>query len=472
MGQKSDRRVRRGRALLVAAAVVPSALIFQFLPGERPAHAQTRRPNVLIVVTDDQRVDTDEAIPNTLVWLQRNGVTFENAFATTPVCCPARSSIFTGRYVHNHGVLHNSDAGELDHRSTLQRYLQGVGYRTGTFGKFLNSWKVRLNPPYFHRWGITPRSTKYYNAPVNLDGRVRNVPSYFTTFISNQAVSFLKGAEREDGRPWFLYLAPVAPHGPFTPEPKYRLWPFSHWDGNPAVFEDNPSVDPEGRSDKPEDVREAGFTFEKAQNVRRQQLRSTKSVDDMMGRLRGTLARLGEIRNTLVIFISDNGFLWAEHGLNGKSQPYDPSVRVPFFMSWPARGLSGSDARLVANIDIVPTVLDAAGVSPDPRFPVDGKSLLDKSSEREELLFELWARDRENRSVPSWASLRSSSYVYTEYYNELGLITFREYYDLTEDPWELRNLFGDLDPSNDPLDFLGLSLRLAGYRGCSGGECP
>jgi arylsulfatase A-like enzyme len=210
----------------------------------------------------------------------------------------------------------------------------------------------------------------------------------------------------------------------------------------------------------------------KGAHVRRVQLRTLMSVDDMVGELFARLDALGEAEDTLAIFLSDNGLLWAEHGLYGtKRYPYLPSIDITMFLRWPGRVDEGVvDDRLAANIDIAPTVFQAAGLTPPTDPPMDGASLLEPSS-RERLLLEYFVSPDEP-VVPTWAGTITDRYEYVEWYGGGGsAITFREYYDLRRDPWQLRNLFGDRSATNDP-DVGPLHAHVVADRTCAGVDCP
>lgn len=437
----------------------------QTTPASPPAaRAQTLRPNILIIVTDDQRADTLSVMPKMRKRFKDGGIRFSQAFATTPLCCPARASIFTGRYVHNHGVESNSDAVLLDHRSTFQRYLQEAGYQTAITGKLFNSWDLSEDPPYFDKWAIFKGG--YYNWPFNVNGTQRTIPKYSTDYIAAKSLDFLRKFEDEDSRPWLLYVAPYAPHALFIAEQDYAEAPVSRWKGNPAVFE-------EDRTDKPPSVQIRNETFEDGRSDRRLQLRTLMSVDDLVGRIFRTMRGLDENRSTLAFYLSDNGYMWAEHGLYDKGVPYTQSIGIPMLMRWPGvlpRGVV--DSRLVANIDIAPTVLQAAGIVRDPAYPMDGRSLLDPSSQRERILTE-YMNSGNTMTPPTWASLRTDSVQYVEYFKD-GKKIFREYYDLGNDPWQLVNLLGDDDSSNDPAaqTLRALSEQLALDRRCEWVTCP
>jgi arylsulfatase A-like enzyme len=172
------------------AIVTAQAGTFPAAPAIAPLEAE--RPNVLLVVTDDQRAGTMVAMPKTLQWLRAGGVEFTQAYVTTPSCCPSRASIFTGRYVHNHGVRQQRLGANLDHRSTVQRQLQAAGYFTAMAGKFLNRWNLGTRPPYFGRYAVA--NGGYYNAAWGIDGVVKRVPTYTTTFIGEKAIEFLSSS--------------------------------------------------------------------------------------------------------------------------------------------------------------------------------------------------------------------------------------------------------------------------------------
>ncbi|MDQ3954051.1 MAG: sulfatase [Actinomycetota bacterium] len=443
-------------ALLLAAAAATS----------RPPHAagaKSKRPNILLVITDDQRSGLS-VMPQTRRLLGRNGVTFADAYAPTPLCCPARASIFTGRYAHNHGVRKNAEFHFLNHDKTLQRYLDEAGYRTGIIGKFFSRWPLRKPPPHFDKYIIRKPTNDYFHSVFSRNGKRRIVNRYTTNFISDKAEDFLRGADkRSDSRPWLLTVTPQAPHTPFTPARKYETWEPPRWEGNPALEEDD-------KSDKPPYVQGAEAPPRRGHNIRRKQFRTLQSVDDMMGDLGSTLHKLDEMSNTLIIFVSDNGLMWAEHGLLKKGLPYQQSIGVPMLMRWDGHLKAGSvDKRLVSLVDLAPTILAAAGLEDRPAGRLDGRSLLNGKWERTRSLHEYWAPDGENRG--DWAALHTKDYQYNEYYDQAGNVIFREYYDLNADPWELENLLGDLNPLNDP-DVAALSEKLADDRSCRGPSCP
>jgi arylsulfatase A-like enzyme len=462
------RRIKQTRWLAQVAALtlILVAPVATLQDGNGAAAAPAGAPNVLVIVTDDQPIGTMFAMPKTVQWLRSGGVEFQQAYVTTPSCCPSRASIFSGRYVHNHGVRQQRLGANLDHRSTLQRHLKNNGYFTAMAGKFLNQWNLGTRPPYFDRYAVA--NGGYYDTAWGVDGVVKRVATYTTTFIGDKAIEYLSAFERaDDARPWFVYLATFAPHKPRTPEPKYADMTFGSWPGNPAV---NENV-----SDKPGYVRwRQPVANSTIQQIRTEQLRTLKSVDDMVDRVLRTLQAGGELDNTLVIYLSDNGYMWGQHRLaDFKFVPYTESVRVPFFARWPGHLAGGTtDDRLVANIDIKPTVLAAAGIAADPAYPMDGRSLLSAGG-RSRLLTEYFYDKINAPGIQTWAATRTRTYQYIENYNQPALNggTFREYYDLVNDPWMLTNLYRDGNPSNDP-PIAPLSSALAADRQCSGVNCP
>jgi arylsulfatase A-like enzyme len=458
----------RGRQLAGAVVVAVAALGVVAVAAARSAGgpggqaAQRARPNVLVIVTDDARAETLEAMPKTRRWIADAGVTYTNGFATTPSCCPSRASIFSGRYVHNHGVLRQQLADHLDQGTTLASELRDAGYATAMAGKFLNRWPLERPPPGFDRYALA--NGGYYDQTWAVDGATRRVPTYSTTFIGDRALAFLDERAADDARPWFLYLATFAPHDPRVPEPKYATASF-------------PALDPVGPSatapvaGKPRYLADrTGGRLAEAAKVRTGQLRTLLSVDDLVDRVLGRLQAAGELDSTLVFFLSDNGYSWGEHRHVGKFVPYTESVKVPFVVRWPGRLPAGTtDDRLVATIDIKPTVLEAAGVRPRDGEVVDGRSLLD-GRRRDRLLLEYW-RDQANApGIRDWAALRTPTWQYIEDYDQPGGGTFREFYDLTSDPGMDRNLLADDDPANDPP--ASVAADLAAARTCAGTGCP
>ncbi|MDQ3982768.1 MAG: sulfatase [Actinomycetota bacterium] len=429
--------------------------------GAAPASPEEapRPPNILLIITDDQRAaGSMQALPKVRKLFGRGGRTFTNAFATTPLCCPSRASIVSGKYAHNHGVHTNDDGMDLDPAATVQRRLQDAGYRTALVGKYLNRWDRTVQPRGFHKYALWLRGI-YRHSSWLFNGGVRRPDGYTTTLMTGFAERFLRGFERHDDDPWYLWLAPNAPHSPYAAEHSYKGARTEGWDGNPATRDRDVS-------DEPRFIERSQNSMEHARRVRRKQLRTLYSVDDQVEQVFRVLRELGEEEDTLAIFMSDNGFLWGEHGIVGKRYAYTQSIQIPLLVRWPGHVEPGSvDDRLAANVDLAPTLLDAAGALPPDEL--DGTSLLGDQT-RERLLIEQWGD--EETYVPTMAALRTSDYQYVEYYAGRRIVA-REYYDLARDPWQRRNLLGDGDLGNDP-DVEALSRALGADRRCSGRSCP
>jgi arylsulfatase A-like enzyme len=456
----SSTTTTRGRRGALALSFALAILIPNYAGVARSAAVVADpRPNILIVMTDDQRGGL-AVMPQTKAWLKEGGVRYPKAISTTPTCCPSRASLVTGLYAHNHGVLKNggSSGALLDQSLTLQSVLQADGYRTGFFGKFLHGIPLHVDPKYFDSWAVAKSGT-YYNGEWNVDGTQLTVPTYSTEFIDQQVKAFTGVAP---DAPWFAIAAPHAPHGPWTPAVQYADAPISEWKGNPAVFEKD-------RSDKPPWVRRRAATFERGSAHREMQLRTLLSVDDMMASIHDHLELTGQLDNTLVFYLSDNGYLWSEHRLQGKDHPYLQSVRVPFLASWPGHLPAGQTSqRLVANIDIAPTVYAASGSSPP--VELDGRSLLDAEWDHRRIHAEHWCNVNICRY---WASTIRRRSQYIEYYTTASMKTlaFREFYRLDKDPWQLVNLLRDGKPGNVP-NLKALHERVKMDLTCSGTECP
>jgi arylsulfatase A-like enzyme len=391
------------------------------------------RPNVLLIITDDQRLDGSMAVmPSTWHEFGDRGTQFDNAYVTTPLCCPSRASIFSGKYPHNHGVRTNGGRG-FDPSETWQRQLHDAGYFTGLFGKYFVE-VTATQAPYWDRAANTP-------AVDPNDG----------AWLAGQADSFLAQAEDDDARPWALVLATTNPHGPWDGRPQ-TFRPLPPWQPPPSFQEQdlsdkNPAVSAEAARFVP---RGDGWPIE----VRDGQRTELEQADEMVTSVMGTLDRLDERRDTLAIFVSDNGYLWGEHGLYHKLWPYLESVRVPMMMSWPGHVAEGAhDTRIVANIDLAPTIMQAAGVTPGYR--PDGRSLF-SSYDRPWLLLEGPLDPLDH--VPDWTSLVDEHQQYIEWGDG-----FVEHYSLDADPYELQ-----AQNAPDPQ----LSARLAAAAACAGSDCP
>ncbi|HEY0397008.1 MAG TPA: sulfatase, partial [Acidimicrobiia bacterium] len=453
------------------------------------------KPNILFVLVDDARaegvMDRPDVLVKTKKWLAEAGTTFDNGYATTSLCCPERATIWSGRMPHNHQVVDNYSGDNLDRDWISPRYLHDDGYRTALVGKFITDWTFRYEPPHFDQYAAFQGG--YVNAPfwVKDPGATTHTwvtAPYSTDFIADKAVQYIDGFAADPSHPWFMQVAPHAPHNNMEATPTacdlHTLynWP-ARYDTTPVpAFAPSPAVTVEGdnnhaaKADKVPYIRNNSFPSSCGAVTYEGQMKTLLAVDDMVDRLMATLQHNGELSNTLVIFTSDNGFAHGDRGLTSKGMPYSEHINVPLMARWDGVLPAGVvDHRLVGGEDFLPTYLDAAGYTPpELRYPLDGRSFLPGRPARDEKLLEFGPVGRAtpagykgHRGIPTWATLRTAGYQYIEYYDTDNVtVTFREYYDLRADPWELRNLLADTDPHNDP-DVDGLSARLRQSERCA-----
>jgi len=393
-----------------------------------PARAAAGDPNILIFLTDDQRLDyTMAMMPTARHYFGDGGTRFSRAYVTTPLCCPSRASIFSGRYAHNTGVTTNDGGAGFDARDTWEHYLHNHGYYTGLIGKYLNGVPTET-APYFD---YTDEATNY--GP----GEVAAITASASTF-------FDRAANRD--QPWALEIAAYSPHDPWDNYPTDPL-PIPPYSPLPSYLEAD-------RSDKSPYVQSRWPTDAAVATSYQGQMREVQAADEELGNviqiIRGH--RLGG--NLLSFFLSDNGYLWGEHGLMAKRWPYRESVQVPFYMRWPGHvGAGAVDNRLVANIDIAPTIFEATSITPG--YTVDGRSLVGGTA-RKWLLLEWPAAGYLN--MPLWRSYVDAERQYIKWGDG-----WREFYDLRTDPWEM-------EASNSDRPFLDAVLSSAAT--CAGASCP
>ena len=448
-GPTAPTRRRLTPALLLVAGLGAAGLLAAPSPvGE--TQGAPPPPNVLVIVTDDQRRGTMAAMPKTRQIFQGGGVRLTNGLVTTPQCCPSRASIFTGQYVHNHGVTEIARSDELDPTETLQYHLKQAGYRTALFGKFLKGPRQRRKPPYFDRAFMAASKDYDLHHPTQ------------DYFHARRAVRFLRDLGREDAdEPWALFVNFRSPHPPFIPARRYSDAPV------PGGYEATPAVRERHFGDKNPQFRKARRPWDRRQATatRRGHMRMLMSVDDGVDRIFNELRRSGEVADTLAFYTSDNGFFWGEHGIQtGKFLPYREAVEVPFYIRWPGRLPRGTtDRRLAANIDIAPTIYDAVGIAPS--YVPDGRSLLG-SDVREWLLLE-----GPGGSVRRWPRWNDAYYDGRRHF-----IRWRngheEYYDLRHDPWELEGRFFEGPKHRTRIDPRPFRDALDAAADCTGPSCP
>ncbi|MQA99011.1 MAG: sulfatase-like hydrolase/transferase [Actinobacteria bacterium] len=426
-----------------------------------------RPPNILVILTDDQPIGLMHAMPKTQRLFEQQGVSFTEAYATTPQCCPSRASILSGRYAHHHGVLNNTRgwAEKLDPETSVAKYLKDEEYETAIFGKYLNLWPEGMDPPYFDSFSILTGGGGHYSGGTwNVQGESRVIDKYSTTYVEENGLRFLKSQRDQDG-PWALFLWVSAPHTPTTPEPRYE-------DAETRPLPRDPSRWETDISDKPAIVTKRQASKAATRDNHRAQQLTLMSVDDMVGQVFDELRSQEAADNTLAFFLSDNGYLFGEHGMRGKSVPYLPAAKIPLMVRYPERlEPSGPNDSLVANLDVAATIMDAA-TGKIPRT-MEGRSLLDVAGGerlREHLLLEHFGI--EQKGIPPWASIVTQDFQYNEYYDSSGKRIASEYYDLREDPYQLNNLLAQGATMPSEANVGRLSRRLVTYRFCAGQSCP
>ena len=407
------------------------------------------QPNIVVIVSDDQRYDELTHMPIVQSELIGQGVKFSNGFVSNPLCCPSRVSMLTGRYSHSTGVYSNGgDFGgflafdEGQDTGTMAAWLDDAGYETGLVGKYLNHYgpnPTMYIPPGWDRWVTFDETNgQYYNYDLNVDGETVSFGSdaldYSTDVLARYADSFIENAPPD--RPLCLFFTPYAPHGPSTPPPRYE----GAFTNEPGLRP--PSFNEADVSDKPAYIRNlrplGSKKIASGDTHYRRVLESLLGVDDAVGTIIGALEETGRLENTLIFYISDNGVLEGEHRWGFKVVPYDESIRVPFIVRWDRLAdTPRTDSDLVLNVDIAPTVAQAAE-APAPGF--DGNSLLpqltgESTTGRSSILLESYTYARPDGSVvPSYCGIRTKSRLFVHY-----ATGEEEYYTLTTDPYQLRN---------------------------------
>ena len=436
-------------------AVVVSILVLSVFGIEPESAAGLEKPNFVFVLTDDMRKDDLQFVPQTRRLLGGSGATFDNAFVTFAMCCPSRASILTGLYPHNHKILRNEarlGGGEpafrhLDH-STLATWLDAAGYQTAYFGKYFNDYKGSYRPPGWDVWHAQgnpsiPRGT------------------HETDFYAQLSEQFVRDSAGP-GAPFLAYVAPHTPHPPANPPARYQK-------GFPNLRAPRtPAYDEKNVSDKPPWIR----TLDRLSTAERNELdleyrnraRELGTVDDLVGKLVGTLRATGELDNTYFIFTSDNGFRFGEHRMPPrKSTAYEPDIRVPLLVRGPGVTAGRNVNQMVINNDFAPTMADLAGVR--PTRTVDGRSFApllrgNRPLWRTAFLVE----NPTGEVVPPYRAVRTDDRKKMVQYYTKGV---REVYDLRSDPMELKNI-QDAMPKKAVSR---LQKRINALKDCSGTRC-
>jgi N-acetylglucosamine-6-sulfatase len=454
--------------------------------GGEPAQVQAERPNVVVLMTDDQTLESTRVMPGVRRTLAERGTTFRRSFVSFALCCPSRATFLTGQYAHNHGVLGNRPPtggyGRLDTAETLPVWLERAGYRTMHVGKFLNRYGLDRPatevPPGWEEWhaSVDPLTYEYYGTMLNENGTLRTYGSaYSTDLYARRAVELIRRAAAGE-RPFFLSVGFLAPHaggprelddpaGVTTPvaAPRHR----GRFAAEPLPRGVRAAFDEADMSDKPAYLRarppiSADLAAAIEENYR-QRLESLLAVDEAVIEVVEALRAVGELEDTIVIFTSDNGFFHGEHRMaSEKMLAYEPSIRVPLILRGPGVPVGAERRQLVTNADLAPTIMELAEASATK--PQDGRSLLPLLADPD---LE-WGRDlliegADGFTVVAFQALRTPRYLYVRY-----VTGERELYDLRHDPHQLQSLHDD--PAYDGVR-ARLARRLAVLSACAGRGC-
>ena len=422
------------------------------------------KPNVVFIITDDQRWDAVSVAGNpslktpNIDRLASEGVYFTNYFCTTSLCSPSRASILSGLYAHTHGVVDNFTEYPKD-MAAFPGVLQSVGYETAYIGKW-HMGEDNDNPrPGFDHFVTHKGQGKYFDTEFNTNGQgARVVKGYYTTVVTDMAKDWLK---KERSQPFLLMLGHKAPHSFYTPESKFaNAFDTVHISYPESAFnlEDKPDwikqrlptwhgiYGPlfEWRDSFPDSSPDAVKDFEA---MIRAYWATLLSVDESVGQIYGTLEEMGELQNTIFVFTSDNGLLNGEHGMVDKRTMHEPSIRIPLIVRFP--GLTPADRpvivkKQVLTVDIAPSILDLCGAPPLEN--IHGRSFKrlvqgDTSDWRNAWYYE-YNYEKQFPYTPNVRGIRTDQWKYIHYPPGDGGPDkhMAELYDIRADPEENNNL--------------------------------
>lgn len=405
-------------------------LIF-FLLIARPVYAV---PNIIVIMTDDQRADTLAYMPNVQA-LAAAGVSFTNSFVTTSLCGPSRASFLTGQYAHNHGYLHNQMPGgainKFNPNQTIATALGAVGYRTGYFGKYLNGYEALSPaiPPGWNTWNVfrTADYENFYLAENGVETLYEN--QYSTDFLKDRVVNFVSGSQ-----PFFAVFAPNAPHAIPIPAPRHKttfgaLAPYRPPSWKEATMTDKPAF---WRAKKDNWMPSDEVMSDQ---FRKDQLETLLAVDEAIAAIKASAPA-----DTIFIFTSDNGMSWGEHWqYYQKKSGYDEQIRVPLVISGPGIVHHVED-KIVLNIDLAPTILHYAIAT--TALAIDGKDISKLlasqsiSGWRTDFLAE--AIQAVSSEAPAYNAVVEKNWKYIRTV-EPGCGIFEEIYNRSDDPYEINS---------------------------------
>jgi len=432
------------------------------------AESTTRPKNVVLVLVDDQRADQLGFLNPLLETpvmdrIANEGLHFRNAYVTTSLCSPSRASILTGTYAHRHHIIDNESRDVAPGLQFFPELLQEAGYQTAFVGKWHMGHKHDAPRSGFDHWVSFAGQGSYFpkdflgrQSMFNVDGEAVAQQGYITDELTDYALDWLKEVERD--KPFFLYLSHKAVHAEFAPAPRHReLYAdidYPHPKTEAATAE-NLRGKPAWVRDMRNSFHGVEFPFMNmpmaieggeprsldTQGLYRNSNRALRAVDESLGRVIAWLEEAGLVRDTVVMLIGDNGFMWGEHGLLDKRNAYEDSIRVPLLVYAPGTFAGGRRiSEIVANIDIAPTILDIAGIEA-PGY-MQGRSFLPMAygnpvdDWRDALVYEYYW-EWTFPVPPTTFALITDRYKFIQYH---GVWDTDELYDTAADPDELNNL--------------------------------